>query len=270
MKKFLIVVVMMVLLAVAVSADIRVTKASQDPDPVRAGDLVKLRLMVENTWADARYDVMVELLPSYPFSLYSSDQVKNLGRLEGGTIGADAVFADFWLRVDPNAVDGDNEFTVFVYDQDKSFRVEKKFMIDVESEKIAVKPYIVASDLLTPGRNGKFTIEIANAGANDIKALELELLPSDDYRLLSTSSYVYLGDLDIDDTESDDFSVYVPADTTRVAVPVRLSYRVNNQDYTEDKMLTLNLLSADEAEDLGLVQSSNTVGWVVLIAVIII
>ena len=113
-------------------------------------------------------------------------------------------------------------------------------------------------------------MEIANAGANDVKALELELLPSDDYRLLSTSDYVYLGDLDIDDTESEDFSIYVPEDITAVHIPVRLYYRVDDHEYQQDSDLTLQLLSKEEAQDLGLVERSSAVWYVILVVVVII
>ncbi len=270
MKRLLVLMMIaFIVVSFGVAADIQVTKVSQDPDPVRAGDIVKIKIKLENTFEDTRYDMKVEFVPQYPFSLYSSEAVQNVGKLEGGSLGSDAIFVEWWVRVAPDAADGPNEFTLYVYPEDREWREEQLFTLDVKSEKIAVKPYIVSSDVVVPGKNGRVTIEIANAGANNVKALELELLPSEDYRLLSTSNYVYLGDLDIDDTESEDFSMYVPEGKTMVHMPVRLYYRVDEHEYEQDADLQLALLSTEEAQDLGLVEKNNTL-WYVLLAVVII
>ncbi len=270
MKRFILFAILLLfLLSAFVAADIKVTKISQDPDPIRAGDVVKVKLKLENTFENTKYDVKVEFVEQYPFTLYSSDAVQNIGKLEGGSLGSDAVFIEYLVRVAPDAADSLNEFKIYVYPKEREWREEHDFSIDVKSEKIAVRPYIVSSDVIIPGKNGRVTIEIANAGANDVKALELELLPSDDYRLLSTSNYVYLGDLDIDDTESEDFSIYVPDDKTTVHIPVSLYYRVDDHDYQQDSDLALQLLSREEAQDLGLIERSNTI-WYVILAVVVI
>ncbi|MDO8556124.1 MAG: hypothetical protein Q7R96_03050 [Nanoarchaeota archaeon] len=266
MKKLLVLLLLMVLLSVAVVADIRVTKASQDPDPVLAGDVVKVRFKVENTLEDTRSVIQTELVPAFPFMLYGSDPVQNLGRLVGG----DAVVVEYSLKVDPDAVDGNNELKLHVFAEDNASYAEQVFFIDVESDKIILKPYIVSSDLITAGKRGKFTVEVANAGENNVQSLELQVLSSSDYRLLSTSNYVYLGDLDADDTESQDFDVFVPEGTLEVKIPVLLNYRVNNHDYSEKTDLVLSLLSPAEAKQVGLVQSSNAGMYVVIILVVVI
>ena len=270
MKKLLLIVAMLVLMSVAVAADIRVTKASQDPDPVIAGDTVKIRFKVENTWEDTRYDIQMELVSSFPFSMYSSSALQNLGKLEGGQTGSDAVFVEYWLKIDPNAVDGNNEFKLNIFSEDKSWHEELTFSVDVRADKIALKPYVVASDLVTAGKRGKFTIEVANAGENNVQSLELQLLSSSDYRLLSTSNYVYLGDLDADDTESQDFDVFVPEGMKEVKIPVLLNYRVHDHDYTDKTDLVLSLLSSAEAKQVGLIQTSNTGVYLVILVVVVV
>ena len=48
---------------------IRVDMLGQDPDPVRAGDVVEVRFRIENWWEDTAQDTTIEDVPEYPFSL---------------------------------------------------------------------------------------------------------------------------------------------------------------------------------------------------------
>lgn len=112
------------------------------------------------------------------------------------------------------------------------------FFVDIEREKIALRPYILSSDLIIGGTSGRFTVEIANIGGWDVEALQLELMPSDDYKLLSTSEYIYIGKLEADDTESEDFLIYVDEDVTDVKIPLKLAYDVNDKEYED----TLDLI----------------------------
>lgn len=274
MKKLLLMAVVAVLLSLPAHAQLlRVGMINQDPDPVRAGDVVKVRFKLENLWEETKYNVKVEIVPEYPFTLYTESGIKDVGRVDGTRRGGGAVYFDFKLRVDHGASDGDHEVTMRVDDGSSVTELKEQFFIDVEKEKIAVKPYIAASDLVTSGRSGSFTIEVANAGGIDVEALELTLLPSDDYRLLSTSDYVYLGDLKVDDTESEDFGVYVPEGKQGVSIPVQLDYVVKDKDYTERTDLTLNLLTMEEARKVGLVKKNNApplIGAVIVLIVAVV
>lgn len=269
MKKILILVLMLALLSAAVSAQtLRVTMVNQDPDPVRAGDVVEVKFKVENFFEDTRDDIKLEVVPEYPFTMYESSNSRNLGRLEGGQTGSEAALVTFKLKVDANAVDGDNKLIVNLYNGAAKAKYEDFFVI-VKNEKISLKPYISASDLITSGNRGKFTVEIANTGNNDVKALELKLLTSEDYKLLSTSNYVYIGDLNRDDTESEDFDIYVAEGVKEVHIPLELIYEVNEHGYKNTENLVLNLLTIDEAKQVGLIKSNNTLTIIILIVVLI-
>lgn len=248
---------------------IRVDMIGQDPDPVRAGDVVEVRFKIENWWDDTKDDVSIEIVPEYPFSMYGNTNIKNLGRLEGRKLSANAVFADFRLRVDPQAADGEHKLKVNVYTGTAKIEYKDQYFIDIENKKISLKPYIAASDLVVGGNRGSITLDIANNGGYDIESLQLELLPSADYKLLSTTNYVYIGNVDADDVESEDFDIYVDKDIQQVQIPVRLTYSVNDVDYTDDQVLTLDLLTTAEAKKLGLVKT-NTGLWITLLVVVLI
>ncbi len=258
MKQLLLSLAFLVILSVGVSAQaLRIGMLGQDPDPVRAGDVVEVRFKLENIWEETKDDVSVELVPEYPFSLYGDSPIKRLGRIDGREKGSTAVYFDFKLKVDAGASDGDQEIRLRVNDGDRgAWELKNMFYVDIDHERIEVKPYIVSSNLITGGGRGSFTVEMANIGGVDVEALELELMPSTDYKLLSTSNYVYIGNLESDDTESEDFSIYVDEGVTDVQIPVKLTYEYKDEQYSREENLLLHLLTKSEAKKVGLIKES--------------
>ena len=74
--------------------DIKISLISQDPDPVKQGETVELRFKIENNGTQTEKDVIIELIPDYPFIPYSAIK-KNIGQLRSLQSGADAVIVDF-------------------------------------------------------------------------------------------------------------------------------------------------------------------------------
>ena len=103
------------------------------------------------------------------------------------------------------------------------------------------------SDIFMGGSTGKVTISIVNKGFVDAKFLSMRLLTSEDYEILSTEK-IYVGDASSDDVESVEYKIRVNKDSTgNVPLNLALEYRDdNNNQYTKDMALNLNILSAGE------------------------
>ncbi len=266
MKRILLFVVLVLIFLTIVNAErIRLDLIKQDPDPARAGDVVEVKFKLDNTQDVTKNNVMVEILPSYPFTLYSENTTKSFGRIDSREV----IYFDFKLKVDSGATDGNNEVILKLYEGNTVWLLKDTFYIDIENKRLELKPYIVASDLITSGKSGSFTIEIANVGRQNIDALELELLDSPDYKLLSTSNYVYIGDLSADDTESEDFNVYIKEGINNVNIPLKLKYEVNDNIYENQFDLILNLLTKEEAIKIGLIKQSNTTYIIIFVIVVV-
>ena len=90
--------------------DIQISLQKQEPDPVEPGRMVKLRFSVENLGLNGVDNLVIEVLPEFPFSLYPGEkQRKVVGRLNGLSTDENAAFVEFKLLVDPAAVEGENE-----------------------------------------------------------------------------------------------------------------------------------------------------------------
>ena len=251
---------------------ISVTLLNQDPDPVQQGDVVEVRFKVENLGGETTQDIILELLPSYPFTLYTGTEARNIGKLRAGQTGADAVIVDYKLKVDEKAVEGDNEIEMKIKSGGTVINsyTQDEFMIDVnEYTKPDLQVYIRDKTILLPNTKGTVTIEVANVDITDIKFLQFTLLPSEDYHLLSSSGYVYMGDVDSDDTESEEFEIFIgDVKDGVVDIPVKLVYQDSNENkFEEVRDLGFNVYSSGELSKYGLVQRSYT-KYILILAVV--
>jgi hypothetical protein len=322
------------------SPQIRTTLQSQSPDPVEPGQIVTVKFKIENEAKQTSEDVIVKLLPKFPFKLYGDVAEKNIGKLKAVSTGADAVIVQYKLKIDDLAVEGDTELELEVlWGENGIGYTDDEFVIDIQThdailditsivsdpkqitpgessvisisvknladsllkdiklkldfasadlplapyqssserrlsilksgfqdslqfsviadpeatpglykiplnisyndekgrsfsindilaltigEAPKIRPYLKKSTVLQANQAGKVTIEIANAGTSDVKFLELELLPSKDYELVSTSNYIYVGDVDSDDTESEEFDIFINRRVKTLNLPIKL------------------------------------------------
>jgi hypothetical protein len=359
------------------SPSIETTLLSQDPDPVEPGQIVRVKFKIENEGIETNEDVIVKILPKFPFSSYDNVIEKNIGKLQSSSTGADAAVVEFRLKVDEKATEGDTELeltvligadggisytndefliniqthdavlditsitsepkqiapgesaevTIMVKNLADSLLKDIKFKLDFDDDDLPLAPYqssserrisqlqssyqnslsfnIIADPEATPGlykvpvtityndekgnaysvsdilavtvgeipklkayikksavlqakSEGKITLEIANSGSSNIKFLEMTLLPSDDYKLVSTTDYFYLGDVDSDDTESEEVDIYINKKVETLHVPMLLKYTdANNKPFQQQVELEMNLYSSSELKRFGLVERSS-------------
>ncbi len=254
----------------ALPADLSVTLLNQDPDPVNQGQVVEVRFQIQNNGAETVDNIMVEILPSYPFTLYSGETTRQIGKLRAAQSGADSVIVDYKLKVDEQAIEGDNEIELNILrDGDLWLSyTENEFMIDVDKQDAPdIKAYLRENTIVKEKSKGTVTLELANINESDAKFLQLTLIPTDDYLLLSPSNYVYIGDVDSDDTESQDFDIYVnKLEDNFVSIPVLLEYQdINGEQYTKQIDLGFNVYDSRELSKYGLRNKNNTFTIVVLI-----
>ena len=93
--------------------DIAVTLINQEPDPAEPGKYVDVRFKFDNNGSGEARNVMVELLPQYPFSLDpGADAVRNIGTIQSMQRGDVGIIVKYRLRVDKNAVERENDLKI--------------------------------------------------------------------------------------------------------------------------------------------------------------
>jgi len=148
---------------------------NQDPYPAQPNDYVDVMFKIEHRGGAEAQDVLVEILPEYPFSLDPGvDAVTKVGIIRGSQYGEESVFVKYKLRVDKDAIDGDNEIKIkYVYNTEGRWinPREKEFNISIEDPKtdfdIAVQDYSYKTNTLT--------IAVSNIGDKDANSVTVTL-----------------------------------------------------------------------------------------------
>lgn len=158
-------------------ARINITIVNQEPDPVEPGDYVTVRFKFENKGSANAEDVTVELLPEYPFSLYSDEAVKKIGSIYGKQIGDMGVIVKYRIRVDKDAVEGENELELRYRIEDKPWTKPEPFLIDVQTHDaiLSISSVLSGKDMIRPGEASNLIIDFKNIADSLIKDVKVRL-----------------------------------------------------------------------------------------------
>ena len=160
------------------TSQIEVTLINQEPDPAEPGKYVDIRFKLDNNGSDEARNVEIEILPQYPFSLDpGKEALRSAGTLQSMQRGDVGVIAKYRLRVDKNAVEGENEIKVR-YRIDKGIWIEpEEFFIDVQTNDaiLAINSVSVDKEFFEPGSSGILKIRIVNEADSLIKDVNARL-----------------------------------------------------------------------------------------------
>ncbi len=221
-KGVLISVFLIVFLAGFVSAtcDLTVTLLNQDPYPAMPDDYVKVVFQINGTQNTECEKVFLDVVPEYPFSLDSKDS--KIMVTGGNFINnyASFILVAYKLRVDKNAVDGDNKLKVkYGMEGKTSATYTKDFDINIKDARtdfeVSVQDYDAAKNMLTLG--------IINVGKYDAESLALEISAQDNIKLKGASSSI-IGSLNA----NDDTTASIEAVPKVGEITLKLSYNDQN------------------------------------------
>lgn len=180
MKKIYLVYTIVALFAlqiVAAAPSLQASLSKYEPYPAAPGDTIKVWVLVQNTApndnTDTARNVVVELIPSYPFSVYNDEPIKTIPLL-----GAKKDYQiDFNLKVDEGALQGINTFKVRVKDSNSAVQVEETISVLVQSRDttISIESVEINPEKIAPGSEGTVTITVKNIAPNSFTDLSLKL-----------------------------------------------------------------------------------------------
>ncbi|MCK4522238.1 MAG: hypothetical protein KAU20_06695, partial [Nanoarchaeota archaeon] len=204
---------------------------NQNPDPAEPGGYVEIRFKVENVGADYAKDVVFELLPEYPFSLdRGMSATRRIGDMYMYQVGKEAFILYYKLRVDKNAVEGNNPIKLkYSLDDGAIWRRVGPFDVRIQTHDaiLAVNSVVSEPKEMPQGAVSLLTINIENMADSLLKDIKttLEILTK-----TTTTTGVT--------TEELPFS---PVDSTNEII-------IKNLDSHESKNITFRLMVDADAE----------------------
>jgi hypothetical protein len=103
-----------------------------------------------------------------------------------------------------------------------------------------IKAFLEKTDLFTEGTKGKITVTVVNKGFAQVKFLNLKLLSTENYDVTS-STEAYIGNLDSDATDSQEFEIQIKNNAVAGKIPLRFDITYKEQNSNIDHVDPVNL-----------------------------
>ncbi len=190
---------------VSAACNLDVQLLNQDPYPAVPGDYVKLVFQVSGLQSIDCKNVAFQLVPDYPISFDpgTSSTVIVKGGTYSGTDFSSSLVVPFKVRVDPNALDGNNPIEVkYTSSTLSNSTLTKQFNLAVNNTKTDFDVFVKNYDFST----NTMTLEILNIGKNDVEALAMEIPDQPNFTVKGPNMNV-VGSLDSNDYTTADFEV---------------------------------------------------------------
>jgi hypothetical protein len=159
--------------APGLSPSISVSLVNQDPDPALAGEIVEVRVGVENVGDNPINDLIVEFVPSYPFDVLSGEaSLQKLGTIQatGGSSSQNLKIIKFKIRVDKDAIAGNYELKLKYYAEGAVAETQATLSVEVQNRDNAEIIHIDKS-VLVPGAEDTLRFTINNVGNSPLRDL---------------------------------------------------------------------------------------------------
>ncbi len=209
--------------------DVDVTMVNHDPDPAEAGRYVTVRFKVENTGAETAKDIVLEILPKYPFSLDPGESaIKSIGSVRSRQIGDTGVIEDYRLRIDENAIEGDNEIELRYNIDGGSWIKLEPFDIEVNPHDIILSIASVESpSMINPGEVSRIDINLENLALSFLKEVKVKLNIDDiPFATIGSTNRKIIKQIEADSTAMVSFNIMAEpdAESQLYKVPIELEY----------------------------------------------
>ena len=258
---FIVVIIMLVLLLPAVSAQIAIESFTSMPEKVLPGEEVLLELSVENVGDEDIENVIITLdLAQVPFAPATSSNEKVLDEIDDH----DHETIYFTIKALPTA-----EPQVYKIPVTISYGTfSKTSVIGVEVQAEANLDLLLdSSEVVQVGDQGKVSLKFVNNGLAQVKFLKVTLRESTLYTILSPQT-VYIGEVDVGDFETEEFTIIAKSEDPILAVEMEYRDAANNL-FKESKLIKIPVYSAEEAKQLGLVKSNSNMIIIVVAAIVL-
>lgn len=267
MKKSLIKIMSLMLVVIfsqiLLVSSLTISSTSSFPIEIQPGERVSLTLNIENTLNEDIENVVISLnlnnpTKVIPFAPYQSSNEYTIEEISEG----DKEKAKFELISLSDSESGTYVIPVQAsYILSDGTRVSAKD-IGLVSLIINAKPSIEISlddeELIKESRE-ELSIKIINSGMGESKFLSIKLKPVNGVKLIG-SDKIYIGTIESNDFDNADFQILISEKAiSPINFPIELTYTDSrNNQIVENKIISANVYTKEEAIKMGLIQKNNT------------
>jgi hypothetical protein len=214
------------------------------PEFIAPGESGTINIRIRNNANEELTDVRVELNLPDEIKFLNSVSTKKIGKIYSNEV----VDLTFEVISMPESDEGMYNATIVVdylnhIGDERQDNDEFGILVIKSEPKIFIK--IDSTEIYEGSDMGEVSLTFVNNNLANLKFLTVELLESENYKILSANKE-YVGDLDSDDFESVDFRLSVENKKV-IPLKLKLSYMdALNNKYEEEMEVELNIMSASE------------------------
>jgi hypothetical protein len=243
------------------STVLSISLVNYDPNPAMAGNVVEARIGVENIGSMDINDLMLEVVPEYPFQLVSGETaVKSIGIIQGYEDGSTAniKIIKYRMLINKDTPAGSYELKVKYYEAGSTSATQKSLSLDVKNRDSAEVLHIDTTTLV-PGKQTPMKFTINNVGSAPLRDLTFYWENTDNIILpVGSDNTKQIRYIDIG--ESQDLEYQVIADTNAVPGLYKLNLYLtytDNINGTEKKISTIAGMYVGGGTDFDVAFSDN-------------
>ncbi|MBW2977671.1 COG1361 S-layer family protein [Candidatus Woesearchaeota archaeon] len=257
----------LVFAAIPDAAQIKITLISQEPDPANPGDVIDLRFKVENTGSTPSGDLVFEILPEYPFSLYRGSSLQSIGSLQGRQTDEEGAILLYKIKVNENAVEREETIDIRYRAEDDAvdpaWVTVEDFPVRIRTRDIVVsiEEITTSPDPIPPGKESTVSLKIRNNADSLVRDVKIKLDMSDatvPFAPIRSTTERQIYQIDAKKEVGIGFNIIAEpdADGGIYKVPITISYTdETGTSYSKDDILTLKI--ASETNILATIDSTD-------------
>jgi len=256
---------------------IDVSLISQEPDPVNPGEVVDLRFKIQNLGASPTENLVFEILPQYPFSVYKGSSQQKVSSLQGLQKDDEGAIILYKIKVDEDAVEKEETIDIR-YKEDKigaPWIIIEDFPVRIRTRDIVVSIEAITSspDPIPPGKESLVSFKIKNNADSLIRDLKIKLdMSSNDIPFVPIRSTTEKQIYQLDSKADIDLKFYLMAEPDAEGgvykIPVIISYSDEiGTVYSKEDVISLKVASAPDllaTIDSTQIYSKNKAGEVII------
>jgi hypothetical protein len=262
---------------IADSSKIEVSLISQEPDPANPGEVVDLRFKIENLGASPTGNLIFEILPQYPFSVYKGSPQQKVASLQGLQRDDEGSIILYKIKVDEEAVEREETIDIR-YKEDKvgaPWTIIEDFPVRIRTRDVVVSIESITSspDPIPPGKESLVSFKIKNNADSLIRDLKIKLdMSSAEIPFVPIRSTTEKQIYQLNAEEDIDLKFYLMAEPDAEGgvykIPVSISYSDETGTvYSKDDVISLKVASAPDllaTIDSTQIYSKNKAGEIVI------
>lgn len=203
------------------SCNLQISLINQDPYPAIPGDYVKVVFQIDGLENTQCGIVTFGIKEDYP--VYLDPNVENPITINSGTYQRNYgsfYLAPYKLRLDENALDGENP--IEIYYSTGTTSIIKEFNITVEDIRADFEIHVKDYNYNTK----ELTFEILNIAKSDVEALTIEIPKQEGFEIKGANRMV-VGDLDSNEYTTADFEAILPQGESRINLNIIYTDSIN-------------------------------------------